>query len=175
MGLSARALAEELKVSHTAVNKAYARGRISREVDGTFDLEKATKQWNENVDARQQERGLQAKPDKERPAVQKVPPDDPNKPTLLTLQVELDQIKIQRERLKLAEYENTLVKAEDVRAAQEARAQAEREALLNFPARVAPNLAAELNVDERTLHAALDKRIREFLRDRSRAPVAPRD
>lgn len=169
MGISARALAEKLDVSHTAVNKAAARGRITRGPDGTFDADRAIEQWNRNVDVRQQQRGAKPKPEPV-PVPVKVAEED-NKPTLLNLQIELDQIKVRRERLKQEEYENTLVKAEDVRHAQESRAQAEREALLNWPARVSPNLAAELNVDERILHTALDKSIRAFLRDRSRLPV----
>jgi pyruvate/2-oxoglutarate dehydrogenase complex dihydrolipoamide acyltransferase (E2) component len=54
MNLSARQLAAELGCSHSAVNKAYATGRIVREPDGGFDLEKCRAVWNENVVAHQQ-------------------------------------------------------------------------------------------------------------------------
>ena len=46
-------------------------------------------------------------------------------------------------------------------------AQAERDAILSWPARAAPLLAAELGVDEHALHAALDASLRAHLTDRA--------
>ena len=51
---SNRKLAEALGVSETAVRKALAAGRISREADGGFDIAKAKRQWAGNTDAAQQ-------------------------------------------------------------------------------------------------------------------------
>ena len=196
MGLSARQLAETLGVSHTAVNKAAARGRITRGPDGAFDPVTAKAQWDSNVNPHQQRRGLSGHPAPPvgvaRPTP--VPPPAAGEPvaaagplweqptsdlpteaaqTATTVSVELERakLKLRHEELKLGEYEKTLVNADEVRSAQEARANAEREALLNWPSRIAGELAAELGVDERTLYAALDLRIRNYLRDRSRTPI----
>lgn len=42
---SNRKLAEALGVSETAVRKALAAGRISREADGSFDIAEVKRQW----------------------------------------------------------------------------------------------------------------------------------
>lgn len=46
-------------------------------------------------------------------------------------------------------------------------AQSERDAILAWPARAAPLLAADLGVDEHALHAALDASLRAHLSDRA--------
>ena len=51
---SNRKLAEALGVSETAVRKALAAGRISRDPKGGFDIAKAKRQWAGNTDAAQQ-------------------------------------------------------------------------------------------------------------------------
>ena len=45
--------------------------------------------------------------------------------------------------------------------------QAERDAILSWPARAAPILAAELGVDHHALHAALDASLRAHLTERA--------
>ena len=51
---SNRKLAEALGVSETAVRKALAAGRISRDPKGGFDIAKVKRQWASNTDAAQQ-------------------------------------------------------------------------------------------------------------------------
>ena len=51
---SNRKLAEALGVSETAVRKALATGRISRDADGGFDIPRVKRQWAGNTDAAQQ-------------------------------------------------------------------------------------------------------------------------
>lgn len=177
MGLSARAIAPHLGVSHTAINKAARRGRIPKEPDGSFDLEKVRVAWDSNVDVRQQQRGLAAK--REKPAVP--PPGDPPPPvrkidpepepgTLAAIQIEQEKLKLQAARVKVAREEGGLVDAQDVARQIEARFAAERQALLAWPSRIAGELAAEFGVDDRTLRKALDVRVRTFLAERSRTP-----
>jgi len=45
MKLGATALAKKLNVSREAIYRAERSGRITREKDGQFDLEKCKKQW----------------------------------------------------------------------------------------------------------------------------------
>lgn len=97
--------------------------------------------------------------------------DETLETSLLAIQRQREGIKLEREQISFAAYKGTLVDAEKVKTAVTARASEEREALLNWPARVSGEMAAELNVDERTLYAALEKQIRVFLRERSRVLV----
>lgn len=64
-----------------------------------------------------------------------------------------------------------LVDAEEVRSASQARAVAEREALLAWPRRVSADMAVELGVEERLLLQVQQKYIREFLAERSKQPL----
>jgi hypothetical protein len=77
-------------------------------------------------------------------------------------------IKAERDRLDLEERKGTLVNAAEVRQATFERARMERDALLNWPAQIVPDLAARLGVAERTLHSELDDLVRKFLEQRSR-------
>jgi hypothetical protein len=86
------------------------------------------------------------------------------------------RIKTERERGMHAELERKkrqgeLVDAEEVRSASQARAVAEREALLAWPRRVSADMAVELGVEERLLLQVQQKYIREFLADRSKQPL----
>lgn len=60
-----------------------------------------------------------------------------------------------------------LVDAEAVHRAVFELARAERDALVNWPARVAPLIAAELGVEQVTLAVALEKHVRQYLAERS--------
>ena len=60
MGLSQRQYAAHRGVSHTAVAKALATGRISAEPDGSIDPVKADRQWDEATDPAKQ-RGVHAR------------------------------------------------------------------------------------------------------------------
>ena len=77
-------------------------------------------------------------------------------------------IKAERDRLDLEERKGTLVNASEVQHATFERARMERDALLNWPAQIVPDLAAKLGVAERTLHSELDDLVRKFLEQRSR-------
>jgi hypothetical protein len=52
-----------------------------------------------------------------------------------------------------------------------ARATAEREALLNWPARIAAGLAVKFGAPQRDVFMALDAAVRTYLEERSRTPV----
>ena len=77
-------------------------------------------------------------------------------------------IRAESDRLDLEERKGTLVNAAEVRQATFDRFRIERDALLNWPAQVVPDLAAKLGVEERTLHSELDDLVRRFLEQRSR-------
>lgn len=80
-------------------------------------------------------------------------------------------VRLEKETLLLAKLKGSLVDAEQVAAETEARFRADAEALLNWPASIAPEFAAELGLDERQIHALLDKYVRAFMRARSMVAV----
>src|SRR5690349_1249565 len=69
--------------------------------------------------------------------------------------------------LQLKEKRGQLVYGEQVADEKEARFRADAEALLNWPARIAAEFAAELGADEHRAFAALDRAVRAFMRERS--------
>ncbi|MCU1324662.1 MAG: putative bacteriophage-related protein [Bryobacterales bacterium] len=172
MNLSARAVAEHLGVSHTAVNKAAERGRIKREPDGGFDLDKVKAAWNENVNIHQQARGAGSRPVAAEPAALEPPP-------LLSLfdddghdESRFSTAKIQRlaelEKLARLRRENAIASGELLNRAETVGVFAQigkiygaaREAL---PDELAPQLMGK-NIDEieriiATVLAAMDERV----------------
>ena len=57
MGISIRAYAQHRGVSHEAVRKAIAAGRIQQEVDGSIDPDKADAAWASNTQVRNDTEG----------------------------------------------------------------------------------------------------------------------
>lgn len=64
-----------------------------------------------------------------------------------------------------------LVEREPLLALVRNLAQQERDAILSWPARATPIIAAELGVDEHALHAALDASLRAHLTERAEQPL----
>lgn len=199
--LGLRAAARELGISHPALLKHEKRGRVKhRNADGLFDVDDCRRSLAENsrpVARRSQQHAERAAvPTRPAPApvVAIRPPtlaarvdedesteqgalslpagSDAADVSLTAIQRQRELLKLERERIGFLEFKGTLVDAANVKTAVTARAAEEREALLNWPSRISAELAAELNVDERTLYAALEKQVRTFLRERSRV-VAP--
>jgi hypothetical protein len=73
--------------------------------------------------------------------------------------------------LEVAIKSHKLTDAEEVKAATEARFREDAQAFLDWPSRVAAEMAAELGIEERFLHTALDRAVRQFMRERSATPV----
>lgn len=181
MGLSARAVAAQLGVSHTAVNKAAARQRIPRESDGSFDLDKVKAAWDANVDIHQQQRGTAAKHRASSPISEghpKPPPEDAPTGDEQRLQVQLAYVQLEQAKIRLARDQFEQQQREKKRDAAEerkieARAAVQKQALLAWPSQVSADLAAQLNVDRTVLRKALDASIREFLSQSVRLPIPP--
>jgi hypothetical protein len=86
------------------------------------------------------------------------------------------RIKREREEGTLKEIERKkrqreLIDAQEVRAASQARANAEREAFLAWPRRISADMAVDLGVEERLLLQVLQKYIRQHLAERSAQPL----
>jgi hypothetical protein len=184
MGLSIRAYARQRKSAgltggtDAAVRKAIKTGRITPEPDGTVDPAKADRQWARQTDPSMQ-RGEAARA---KPPSQPVPkaaldsvretlvdagqaPDlEPGEATTIVdarlareiLTAQLLRVRLHREKGELVDRDRTVTAVFDL-------ARRERDAWLNWPPRVAANMAAELGVDAHAMEQVLDRHLRDHL------------
>jgi hypothetical protein len=160
MGISIRAYARHRGVSDTAVHKAIHAGRITPEDDGTIDPERADAEWAQNTEA--------PRVGTRRGAAQ-VSADLGDKPgggtSLLQARTVNEVVKAQANKVRLARMKGELVDRTQAIAHVFKLARAERDAWLNWPARVSSELAVRLNVDSHELHIALEAAVREQLQE----------
>lgn len=178
MGVSQRAYARRRGVSHTAVRKAIAAGRITLEADGTIDPEKADREWDSQTDpAKQRGKHAQALGAKTRAATKPVPkaalravdetlgdaPSGDGEVSFLRARMANEVLKAQTAKVKLAKMKGELVDREKATALVFDLARRERDAWQNWPPRVAADMAAELGVDAHTMEQVLDRHLRKHL------------
>lgn len=170
MGLSIRAYARHRGVSHVAVKKAIDSGRITPEPDGTIDPQRADAEWAKNTEAPRA--GTRARP--VRAAVPQetdaIAPAGDTHTTLPTGSVSLLQartvnevVKAQTNKVRLARLKGELVDRNQAIAHVFKLARTERDAWLNWPARISAQMAARLGMDAHALHVALEAAVREHL------------
>ena len=168
MGLSIRAYARHRGVTDTAVHKAIRAGRITPEADGTVDPAKADAEWTRNSAAPRT--GSQARA----PRVA-VPSDTVRDAgaaalpaggaSLLQARTVNEVVKAQTNKVRLARLKGELVERSQVVAHVFKLARDERDAWLNWPARVSAQMAATLEVDPHAMHLALEAVVRDHLRE----------
>lgn len=167
MGLSIRAYARHRGVTDTAVHKAIRAGRITPEPDGTLDAAKADRDWARNTDtpkagtARRAERIAAAVPSSDSGSVV----SGVGGTSLLQARTVNEVVKAQTNKVRLARLKGELIERAQAIAHVFTLARAERDAWLNWPARVSAAMAAKLGVDPHTLHVALDMAVREHLQE----------
>lgn len=81
------------------------------------------------------------------------------------------ELKNQQAEIELARLRGELIDRDAVRKAMAELAQAAVSAWIQWPARVYAEMAAELGVDGATLHQSLDRHVRQYAEEISRAPV----
>ncbi len=184
MGLSIRAYARHRGVSHVAVKKAIDTGRITPLPDGTIDPVVADAQWAANTTPtrRSATDAPSGKPTPQVSAVAREMPqapakavrDTPEAPTpvlssggtsLLQARTVNEVVKAQTNKVRLAQLKGELVDRAQAVAHVFKLARAERDAWLNWPARISAQMAAGLGVEPHALHVALDAAVREQLQD----------
>ncbi len=170
MGLSIRAYARHRGVTDTAVHKAIRAGRITPEPDGTIDAATADAEWTRNsAPARN---GTQARA----PRIAVPEAADAGRDTsaaalpaggasLLQARTVNEVVKAQTNKVRLARLKGELVERSQVVAHVFKLARDERDAWLNWPARVSAQMAATLAVDPHALHLALEAAVRDHLRE----------
>ena len=170
MGLSIRAYARHRGVSHVAVKKAIDTGRITPEADGTIEPNRADLEWAQNtVAARKPVAAKTASPAAEpiRPASAPVEPVaapmSAGGTSLLQARTVNEVVKAQTNKVRLAQLKGDLVDRSQAIAHVFRLARTERDAWLNWPARVSAEMAAKLEVDAHELHVALESAVRDHL------------
>ena len=184
MGLSRRKYATHRGVSEKAVRKAIAAGRSTVEADGTIDPAKADQQWAAQTDPAMQ-RGRSAGTGTAataHAATKPVPksalravdetlrdagaaPEAGGEVSFLRARMANEVLKAQTARVRLQKMKDELVDRTSATAMVFDLARRERDAWLNWPSRVAANMAAELGVDPHMTEQVLDKYLRQHLAD----------
>ena len=179
---SNRKLADQLGVTETAVRRAEKAGRIRREADGAWDLAKVKAAWAGNTDPAQQRREPSAGNGSRRAARSAVKPvpeaalgavrdalREHGKPiaagamTFMQARTANEVLKAQERRLRLQRMKGELVDRAKAVAQVFRLARDERDAWVNWPARVAAMMAAEIGVDAHELHTVLERHVRDHL------------
>jgi hypothetical protein len=176
---SNRKLAQALGVSETAVRKALAAGRISREADGGFDIARVKRQWAGNTDAAQQRPTAKTNPN-----LRPVPAaalasvretlresGDPHGgeplaaggPSFLQARTANEVLKAQERKLRLQRLKGELIDRARATAQVFTLARQERDAWVQWPARVAADLAADLGLETHTVQTALEAAVKAQL------------
>ena len=168
MGLSIRAYARHRGVTDTAVHKAIRAGRITPEADGTIDPAKADAEWARNstparsgTQARAPRVAVPESADTGRDAGAAALPS--GGASLLQARTVNEVVKAQTNKVRLARLKGELVERSQVVAHVFKLARDERDAWLNWPARVSAQMAATLAVDPHAMHLALEAAVRAHL------------
>jgi hypothetical protein len=179
---SNRELARQLGVSETAVRRAKTAGRIKREADGAWDLARVRAAWAGNTDPAQQRgepgtgngsrraarRAVKPVPEAALGAVRDTlrehgEPVSAGGMTFMQARTANEVLKAQERRLRLQQMKGELVDRAKAVAQVFKLARDERDAWVNWPARVAAMIAAEIEVDPHQLHTVLERYVRDHL------------
>jgi hypothetical protein len=181
---SNRELARQLGVSETAVRRAEKAGRIKREPDGAWDLAGVKAAWANNTDQAQQRQSPAAGPRGGRSAVKRralkpVPEAalgavrdtlrengesvSAGGMTFIQARTANEVLKAQERRVRLQRMNGELVDRAKAVAQVFKLARDERDAWVNWPARVAAMIAAEIEVDPHRVHTVLERHVRDHL------------
>lgn len=170
MGISIRAYARHRGVTDTAVHKAIRTGRVTPEADGTIDADRADADWARNTDSPKKGTNQRA----ESVVVREVNGEQsavfPSSPgtggtSLLQARTVNEVVKAQTNKVRLARLKGELVDRPQAIAHVFKLARWERDAWLNWPARISAQMAAKLGVDAHAMHVALEAALREHLQE----------
>src|SRR5918999_1693574 len=168
---SNRELARQLGVSETAVRRP--------EADGAWDSARVKTTWSDNTDQAQQRPAPSGRPTGNRRALKPVPeaavgavrdtlpehgePMAAGAMTFMQARTANEVLKAQERRLRLQQMKGELVDRAKAVAQVFRLARDERDAWVNWPARVAALIAADLQMDPHHLHTVLERHVRDHL------------
>ncbi|MFZ4411354.1 MAG: hypothetical protein ACOYOH_28705 [Paracraurococcus sp.] len=145
---STREAARRIGLTDTALRKAEQAGRITREPDGQWDIDKTRRRLVETADPARSPLANGA-------GVEGTP--------FARLKVAQLALKVEAQRLALDETKRRLVDVTEANAALDEIGSTMRDALLNWPARVSGLIAAEISVDPHLLQTILQSHINDLL------------
>jgi hypothetical protein len=151
---STRELARRIGVTETALRKAAGNGRIEREPDGQWDVEKTRRRMVETADPIRSPlaQGGGSSTSMSSDAT-----------PFARLKVAELALKVEARRLALDEEKSRLLDAATANAAIDEIAGAMRDALLNWPARVSGLIAADLGVEPHLVQTVLQQHVADLL------------
>jgi len=145
---STREAARRLGVSDTTIHKAERAGRIAREPDGSWDIDKTRRRLVETADPARSPLASGAGADGT---------------PFARLKVAQLALKVEAQRLSLDETKRRLLDVNEANAALDEIGSTMRDTLLNWPARVSGLIAAEISVDPHLLQTILQSHINDLL------------
>lgn len=166
MGISIRAYARHRGVTDTAVHKAIRAGRVTPEADGTIDTDRADREWARNTDT--PKKGTQQRAESvtvRENAGEQTAALPSGGTSLLQARTVNEVVKAQTNKVRLARLKGELVDRPQAVAHVFKLARSERDAWLNWPARVSAQMAAKLGIDPHAMHVALEAAVREHLQE----------
>ena len=170
MGLSIRTYAHHRGVTDTAVHKAIRAGRITPEADGSIDAAKADAEGTCNsalprtgTQARAPRVSVPESADTSRGAGSGATALPSGGASLLQARSVNEVVKAPTNKVRLARLKGELVERSQVVAHVFKLARDERDAWLNWPARVSAQMAATLAVSPHAIHLALEAAVRAQL------------
>jgi hypothetical protein len=150
---STREAARRIGVTETALRKAAAKGRIAREMDGQWDVDKTRRRMVDTADPARSP--LAGGPGGASMSADATP--------YARLKVAQLALKVEAQRLALDEEKGRLLDAQSANAAIDEIAGAMRDALLNWPARVSGLIAADLGADPHLVQTVLQQHVTDLL------------
>jgi hypothetical protein len=199
MGVSRRSYAAQRGVSEAAVRKAIATGRITTLADGTIDPARADSEWGAQTDPAKQrgqharQLGAETAAGTARAAATKPVPQaairavadtlrdagtDPGSPeatggevSFLRARMANEVLKAQTAKVRLEKMKAEVIDRARATAMVFDLARRERDAWLNWPPRVAANMAAELGVDAHRMEQVLDIYLRQHLSEMAEVKI----
>lgn len=170
MGLSIRAYARRRGVSHVAVLRAAKAGRIPLEADGTIDPVKADAAWQRSSDpARRKAATSRLRPvpevalDSVRDTLKEQGLPASGGLSFVQARTAHEIAKAHLARLRLQRMKGEVVDRARATALVFQLAREERDSWLNWPARVAAMMAAELGVEAHPMQKVLETHVRAHL------------
>jgi hypothetical protein len=148
---STREAARRIGITETALRKAEATGRIGREPDGSWDIDKTRRRLVETADPVRS------------PLANGGGGAAGGDTPYARLKVAQLALKVEAQRLALDENKRRLLDVAEANATIDEIAGAMRDALLNWPARVSGLIAAELGVDPHLLQTILQQHVTDLL------------
>jgi hypothetical protein len=156
MGVSKRAYAKLKGISESAVRKAVKTGRLTPLADGTLDPAVTDQQWRQNTNQRM---------DTHAHTNTSEPVKTPTSGSLLQARTASEIVRAQTGKVRLARLKGELIDRNQAIAQIFKLARTERDAWINWPARVSAEMAASLNVDAHKMHITLESAVREHLQE----------